>query len=209
MTEASKTVTGALRSTENLQWYVVPLLIFVIYIYVTEAERKNWHAFFLGIAVWAGELIWEMFNALILHFTQYASLWSTPGKSAYILYSGLNIEIGAFFAVAGIIVVKGLPEDTKVKILGVPNRIFMPVFWGVLSVTVEVLLNRAGLLVWDWWWWGWPHLYLVVLAYMVPWFGITVAYDRMSLGSKKRWAAILVAAAAVCHLVFAVWLRWI
>ncbi|MBP7584043.1 MAG: hypothetical protein KBA61_08430 [Spirochaetes bacterium] len=209
MTEASKTVLGAVRSTENVQWYVVPLLIFVIYVYVAEAEKKNWDAFFIGIAVWAGELIWEMFNGLILHFTQFAPLWSTPGRSAYILYSGLNIEIAAFFAVGGIIVVKSLPADRNAKILGVPNRLFLPAFWGVVSVTVEVLLNRAGLLVWDWWWWGWPHIYLVVAAYMVPWFGIVIAYDRMTMAAKKRWAAILAVAAVLCHAVLALWLRWI
>ncbi len=209
MTEASKTVLGALRSTENIQWYVVPLLIFVIYVYVTEAERKNWHAFFIGIAVWAGELIWEMFNALILHFTQYASLWSTPGKSAYILYSGINIEIAAFFAVAGVIVVKSLPEDRGVTISGIPNRIIIPLFWGILSVTVEILLNAAGLLVWDWWWWGWPHIYLVVAVYVLPWYGISVAYDRMSLRAKKFWAMLLVCGAVAGHMIFAVWLRWI
>jgi hypothetical protein len=209
MTESSKAVLEALRSTENLQWYVVPLLIFVIYVYVTEAERKNWHAFYIGIAVWAGELIWEMINALILHFTQFASLWSTPGKSAYILYSGLNIEIAAFFAVVGVILVKSLPEDRSVKIIGVPNRVFLPVFWGIISVTVEVLLNRAGLLVWDWWWWGWPNLYLVVAVYVIPWFGITIAHDRMSLQTKKRCAAVLVVSAVLCHCIFAVWLVWI
>jgi hypothetical protein len=159
MTESSKSVLAGLRSAENLQWYVVPLLIFVIYAYVTEAEKKNWRAFYIGIVVWAGELIWEMFNALILYFTQYASLWTTPGKSAYIIYSGLNIEIEAFFAVAGLILVKSLPEDKNARFLGLPNRIAIPAFWGVVSVFVEVLLNRAGLLIWEWQWWGWPHIY--------------------------------------------------
>lgn len=146
---------------------------------------------------------------MILHFTQFASLWSTPGKSAFIIYSGLNIEIASFFAVSGIIIAKSLPAEKNLTIFSIPNRIFIPAFWGVISVTVEVLLNKAGLLVWDWWWWGWPHIYLVVLAYMLPWFGIAIAYDKMSVATKKKWALILVSAAVVCHVVFAVWLRWI
>lgn len=209
MTSASQKVLSILRSTDNMQWYVVPLLIFVIYVYVAEAERKNWSVFYIGICTWAGELIWEMFNGLVLHFSGYAALWSTPGQSAYVLYAGLNIEIAAFFAVAGVIITKSLPEDRARKVMGIPNRIFLPVFWGLLAVTVETLLNQAGLLVWDYWWWKWPHLWLIIFVYVSPWFLITWAYDNMSLATKKKWAAILVVSAAALHVLLAVVLKWI
>jgi len=209
MTPAAEESLRVLRTTENLSWYVVPLLIFVIYIYVTEAERKNWSAFYLGICCWAGELIWEQFNALILHFTGYAPLWCTPGQSAFVIYTGLNIEIEAFFAVAGVIIVKSLPEDRNLKILGINNRIFLPVMWGLISVFVETALNHAGMLVWDYWWWSFPHLYLVVIVYVTPWFAITRAHDRLSIAAKRRWAAILPVTAIITHVILANMLGWI
>ncbi len=209
MTDASVAVLNNLRSTANMQWYVVPLLIFVIYVYVTEAEKKNWSAVLLGIATWAGELVWEMFNALVLHFTQYASMWSTPGKSAFIIYSGLNIEIASFFAVAGVIVVKSLPEDRHLKILGISNRIFLPVFWGLVAVFVEVLLNQCDMLIWDYAWWSWPNIWLIVIVYILPWALITWAHDNLTLKAKKIGAIAAVCSAIVCHVTFAVILGWI
>ena len=121
MTESSIAVLKALRSIENLQWYVVPLFVFVIYLYVNEIEKKNWSAVLIGICTFFGEAVWEMFNALVLHFSGYAALWSTPGKSAYIIYAGLNVEIASFFAIAGLIVVKSLPEDKELKSVDFPT----------------------------------------------------------------------------------------
>ena len=209
MTLAAEQSLKVLRTTENLSWYVVPLLIFVIYVYVTEAERKNWSAFYLGICCWAGELIWEQINALVLHFTNYAPLWSTPGKSAFVIYTGLNIEIAAFFAVAGVIIVKSLPADKSIKILGIPNRIFLPVMWGFISVFVECVLNYAGMLVWDYWWWSFPHLYLIVFVYVTPWFALTCAHDHMTLPTKRLWAIILPITAVITHVILANGLGWV
>lgn len=210
MTEASLQALRILRSPDHLQWYVVPLLVFVVYVYVAETARKNWSAVLLGICAWAAELIWEMFNASILHFSGYAPLWSTPGGgSAYVIYVGLNIEIAFFFAVAGVIVVKSLPADRGLKILGIPNRLLIPFGWGLLAVFVEVLLNRAGLLVWDYAWWSWPNIWLIVAAYCLPWYGLAWAHDRLSLRAKAIGAGILPPAAILCHLMFACWLRWV
>jgi len=80
MTDASVQALSVLRSTDNLQWYIIPLLVFVFYIYFVEIEKKNWSPVLLGLAFWATEFIWEMFNALILHFTEYSALWTTPGE---------------------------------------------------------------------------------------------------------------------------------
>ncbi len=210
MTEASRQALGHLRDTANMQWYVVPLLVFVIYVYINEVERGNWSAVFLGIAAWGAEAIWEMFNALILHFSGFAPLWTTPGgNSAYILYAGLNIEISFFFAVAGPIVIKALPRDRSLKIGGIPNRVLIPVGFGVLAVFVETLLNQAGLLVWSYDWWKWPNVWLILVVYCLPWYALAWCHDHLEMKSKARSAVALPAAAVACHLIFATWLKWI
>ena len=210
MTEASEQVLRILRSTDNMQWYVVPLLVFVIYVYVVEVGRRNWSAVLLGIALWAAELTWEMFNALILHFTQYAPLWCTPGgNSAFVIYAGLNIEIEFFFAVGGLMVVKSLPEDKNMRIAGIPNRILIPMGFGLTAVLVEVLLNRSGLLIWAYPWWNWPHIWLIILGYCLPWLGLAWCHDHLSLAAKKRMALLLVLSAVILHILFVNVLGWI
>jgi hypothetical protein len=41
MTEAIAQALSVLRMTDNLQWYVVPLLVLILYVYISEIERKN------------------------------------------------------------------------------------------------------------------------------------------------------------------------
>jgi len=66
-TEASRQALENLRNTGHFGWYLVPILAFVAYVYVVEAERKNWDIFLAGFAFMGVEFAWEMFNALILH----------------------------------------------------------------------------------------------------------------------------------------------
>lgn len=209
MTPASQQALSVLRRTENFEWYVIPLLALVVYAYINEAEKKNWNVVLCGLLLWVSEFTWEMFNALILHFTQYAAMWITPGKSAYVILSGLNIEICFMFALAGMVVVKSLPADRAKKILGLPNRVLVPLLWGLCCVFVEVLLNRIGLLVWDYSWWNWPNVYLLLVGYTLPFYLITWAHDHLSLRIKTiillSWLAFNVA----LWLIFVTGLGWI
>ena len=94
VTEASLQMLSNLRSTENLQWYVVPLIVLIVYIYNTEVERKNWGVVLLSIYFFATSgVVLEIVNALVLHFTRYSALWTTPGQSAFVIYAGWNVEI--------------------------------------------------------------------------------------------------------------------
>ena len=96
----------------------------------------------------------EIVNALVLHFTQHSALWTPPGNSAYVIYVGWNIEIALLAAVMGMLNLKGLPKEKDKKILGIPNRIFIPITWGVSGVIIELILVWAGILVWEYWWWN-------------------------------------------------------
>ena len=209
MTENSLKALENLRKTDNMQWYIVPLLIFVIYVYVVEIERQNWHLVLIGFITIFLELIWEMFNALILHFSRYAPLWICPGRSAYLIYVGFNIEIASFFAVAPFLLIKSLPKDKSKKTFGLSNRYVIPVIWGLICIFVELILNKAGLLIWEYYWWSWPNLYLIFIAYSLPWFFIAWAYDNTSLKTKKITAICSFFAAIICHLLFVNILKWI
>jgi hypothetical protein len=209
MTEASQQAMNILRSTDNLQWYLISMLIFVTYIYINEIEKRNWSAVWLGISLWAFELIWEMTNGLILHFTQYAPLWNTPGNSAFLIYVGINVEICLMFAVGGLVFIKALPKDKTLKIMGVPNRLLIPIAAAITAVIGEVILYKAGILVWDWWFWRWPHLYLIFINYCGPCFALAWAHDNLRTRTKRKVARALLIAAVVCHLVFATILGWV
>jgi hypothetical protein len=209
MTDASLQALGVLRSTENLQWYVVPLLIIVLYVYITEIENKNWGVLLLGIYSFANGWILEIVNALILHFTKYAALWSTPGNSAFVIYVGWNIEIFVLAAVGGILVLKTLPKDKDMKILGIPNRIFIPVFWAVFAVGIEILLNRSGILVWEYKYWSWPNIYFIVIWWTIPYFGLARMHDNLPMKTKKRLAVAFPVIAVAMHIVFATILGWV
>ncbi|MCE5211984.1 MAG: hypothetical protein LLG40_10555 [Deltaproteobacteria bacterium] len=209
MTDASVQALSVLRITDNMQWYIIPLLVSVFYVYFVEIEKRNWSPVLLGLAFWAGEFIWEMFNALILHFTNYAPLWTTPGKSAFVIYAGLNIEISFFFAVYGLMVLKILPEDKKMKIMGIPNRIFIPVILGLCGLFVEVLLNKSNMLIWSYNFWNWPNVYLIAVAYCLPMLVLVWLHDTLSLRAKKIGLVLVSVLAVVCHIVFASILGWV
>ncbi len=209
MTDASIKAIANLRNPANFDWNIIPILVFVMYIYINEAEKKNWGAVVTGLLFWGGEFIWEMFNSLILHFSQYAGMWSAPGKTTFLIYSGLNIEISLMFAVAGVLVVKILPEDRSLRVLNIPLRFLTPFMFGVFAVFVEVLLNRANVLVWDYSWWSWPNIWLIVVAYTGPFVFIAWLHDRFQLKTKVIMMSVIWSLAVVCHLIFAVFLKWI
>ena len=41
-----------LRNTDNLSWYIIPLLALGFYIYATEVQKKNWNIVLAGLAYW-------------------------------------------------------------------------------------------------------------------------------------------------------------
>lgn len=210
VTDAALEAINNLRALDNLQWYIIPLIVLIVYIYNTEIEKKNLDAVFLGIYWFCiPGVVLEIINALVLHFTQYSALWLTPGNSAYTIYVGWNIEIAFLAAIIGLMNVKGIPKDRKAKIFGLPNRIILPIIWGVVSLFIEVLLNFSGILVWDWWFWNFPNLFIPFLWWTIPNYVLIWLYDHLSLQKKKLLAGISVIVALVAHIVFAVILQWV
>jgi hypothetical protein len=210
VTEASQMALNNLRDPTNLQWYVIPLLIFVVYIYRNEMEKENWDGVYMGIYWLAiSGVVLEIINALVLHFTQYAALWTTPGNSAFVIYVGWNIEIAFLAAVIGLLNLKGLPEDKNEKVFGIPNRIFLPITWGISGVIIEIFLNWAGILVWEYPFWNFPNIYLIILWWTIPNLIFVWLYDNLNLKAKKKLAGLSLLIAFFFHMVFAVLLQWV
>ena len=210
MTEASEQALKILRDESLFQWYLIPLFALVVYVYAVEVERRNWSIVFAGLAFYGMDLFNETWNALVLHFTDRSAVWTTPGATAYLILVGLNIEISFMFAVAGVAFAKMLPADKSLKILGIPNRWFFAVANSIFCVFVEVLLNKAGVLVWEYPWWDFPMVGLIVLVGYLPFMVVSFwVYDMERIRSKIATVAVIYAVDITAIILFASLLGWI
>ena len=209
MTDASLQAWSRLRSGSEFDWSLLTAVMVVLYVYSSLIRQRRYGEVALGLAFWALELLWEMFNGLILHFSQYSALWTVAGHSSLVLYVGLNIEISLLFLVAPIIVLNLLPESPQARIAGVPSRMVIATLLGVTCVAVECVLNHWGVLLWAWRFWGWPHVWSIACAYIGPFWVLAWCHDNLTLRSKLTLATGFVGAAIAAHLVFATALGWI
>jgi hypothetical protein len=156
-TEASELALQGLRDLTTLQWYVIPVLAIVFYIYTFEIKRAkksgNWNAIYAGLTVFGMDFINETWNGWVFHLTQRSAFWTAPGETALRTMVGWNIEIMFMFAISGLIYYNTLSEDPKEKIMGLPNRWFWAIGYSLFCVFVECLLNAGGLLVWEYPFW--------------------------------------------------------
>jgi hypothetical protein len=210
MTLSALEAQRILRDGSQFQWYVIPLFALVVYVYASEIEKRNWDLVLAGLAFWGMDWFNETWNALVLHFTQYAPVWGTPGKTAFLILIGLNIEICFMFAVSGVVFTKMLPADKTLKILGVPNRLFFAGTGSAFCVFVECLLNQVGALTWDYGWWNRGAPWLIFLIGYLPFF--LVAFRIFDMDSLRRKVAIVSALYvfnAIGLILFAGILHWI
>ncbi|MDP8257698.1 MAG: hypothetical protein P9M14_18280 [Candidatus Alcyoniella australis] len=190
-TNATLQALANLRSPLYFQWYLVPILVMVFYIYFNEISRKNYNVVLAGLAFYGLEFFIEMLNGLWLHFSQHSALWTAPGDSAYLITVGLNIEICLMFAFMGVVFAKVLPADKNKKILGINNRIFYALFNSVLCVAIEIVLNLWGALVWEYWYWNWycPFL-IIIIGYSLYMFFSFWVHD---MPSRKKQITVVAA----------------
>jgi hypothetical protein len=210
MTEASQQALRILRDESLFQWYLIPLFAFVVYVYAVEVERRNWSAVFAGLAFYGMDLFNETWNALVLHFTDRSAVWTTPDDTAYLIFVGLTIEISAMFAVAGVVFTKMLPADKNLRIVGIPNRWLFAVVNAIFCVLVEVLLNRADVLVWEYPWWNFPNIGLIFLLGYLPFMAVSFwVYDMEKIRNKIATVLVIYAVDLPAIFVFAGLLGWI
>jgi len=210
MTDFALQALARLRDGSNFQWYVIPLLSFVFYVYTVEAEKKNWNLILAGLAFWGADWLNEIINGLVLRFTGYAPIWAEPGPTAYLILVGLNIETMFMFAVAGIIWAKMLHPDKDFKYLGIPNRWVVAIIGSAFCVFVEYLLNAVNALTWDWAWWGrGMPLFIFLFGYL--WFFVFAfwVYDMKTMKQKLQTVGAIWAVDILSLILFAGILKWI
>ena len=209
-TESALKALEHLRDPSTFQWYVIPLFAFVVYVYAVEIERKNWNLVFAGLAFWGMDWFNEIWNSLVFHFTNFAPVWGASGNSAYELLIGLNIEISFMFAIAGIAFSKLLPEDKKMKVLGIPNRWFFAVLYSIFCVVIEVLLNAVGVLTWDYEWWNTSVPFLIVIFGYFTFFIVAYwVHDMKTIKNKIVTVGIIFGIDILAIVIFGFILGWI
>jgi hypothetical protein len=210
MTESASQALAILRDGSQFQWYVVALLAFVFYVYTVEVEKRNWSLVLAGLAFWGMDWFNEIWNGLVMHFTGYAPVWGAPGKTAYLILVGLNIEIMFMFAVSGIIWTKMLLPDKKTKILGLPNRWVVAIAGSAFCVFVEYLLNGVGALTWDYPWWSRSAPWLIFLfGYLTFFVAAFWVHDMKTLKAKLIAVGTIWAVVIVSLILFIPILHWI
>ena len=175
VTDFTREAERLLRDPDQFKWYTVSLLAFVLYVYSVEVERRRWDIVLAGVALWLVDWFNEVVNALVLHFSDRAALWTVTGDTSYLILIGLTIEISFMFAVSGIVFVKTLPPDPRMRILGVPNRLALALLFSCFCVGVEILLHATGYFHWEYWWWNVPFVPLIVVFGYLTFF-LTAAY---------------------------------
>jgi hypothetical protein len=191
-----------LRDPSAFEWYVIPLLLIVVYLYAEQIAQRRWSVVLGAFAFWLMDWINEIWNGVLFHLSGYAPAWATPGDSAYVILIGLNVEITLMFAVMGLYAVRILPVDRTMKIAGVDNRIVLAVVNAWLCVGVEVLLNRIDALTWEWSWWSARSPWLIFLIGYLPFF--LVAYWVHDMASRRRQVAVVGLLASVVGVSLAV-----
>jgi len=209
MAESAQQALALLRNGSHFQWYIIPLLLLVMYVYANEVEKKNWSLVLAGLAFWLMDWFNEIWNGLVFHFTGFAPVWGTPDNgSALVLLIGLNIEITFMFSIMGIVMCKMLP-DKNVKILGISNRWVFAVIGAILAVGIECLLNWVGALTWEYRWWNLGAPWLIWLIGYLPFFLVSYwVLDMKTMKSKLITVGVIAAVDIISLLIF-IPLKWI
>lgn len=195
LTPASEQALEHLRDPATLEWYVIPLLALVLYVYTREIKEArqtgSWDAVQAGLTLFGMDFVNETVNGWILALSGRSALWTAPGKTALRTMVGWNIEIMFMFALGGLVFFHTLSEKRDARICGLPDRWFWAIAYSAFCVAVECVLNAGGHLVWEYPFWN-RSLGGVWLIFLFGYFHFYVA-TILVLGmrsAKRRWAVI-------------------
>ncbi len=103
-----------------------------------------------------------------------------------------------------------LAADKRQKILGLPNRLVMAVVGAVFCVFVEMLLNAAGALTWEYPWWSARAPWLIFLFGYLYFFLVSFwVHDMDKVRDKIIAVGAILGVDVLALIVFGVLLRWI
>ena len=151
--EVTQAALKILRSGENFQWYVITLLALVLYVYANEIRQRNWKGIAAGLALYMVHWFVEIINALIQHLTGHA-LWTVPSGTAFLLLIGVGVELSLMFSIAGLVLSKLLPDDPKLKIMGINNRLLLAIGNAAFFSVFKIFLVKTPAFAWVYPWWG-------------------------------------------------------
>ncbi len=203
--ELTQQALSILRSGENFEWYVIPLLALVIYVYTNEISKKNWKGVAAGLSLYLVHWFYEIANALIQHGSGHA-LWTVPTGTSFLILIGVGIELSLMFSIAGLVLSKILPENPKLKILGINNRIFFAVVNAALFSIIEIFLAKTPAFHWVYSWWG---AFPVFVTVYIPFFVVSFLCYDWKPKVQVAVIATLFLVDALMMIVFAGCLKWI
>lgn len=203
--EATQTALSMLRNGEFFQWYVITLLALVLYVYFNEISKKNWKGIAAGLSLYMVHWFVEIINALVQHFSGHA-LWTVPAGTAFLLLIGVGVELSLMFSIAGLIFSKILPEDPKLKILGVNNRLVIAIGNAAFFSIFEIFLVKTPTFVWVYSWWGALPVFITVY---IPFFVVSMYCYDWKPKTQKMVIGTLFGINALMLIVFGAILGWI
>ncbi|MDL2236124.1 hypothetical protein LJC07_08345 [Christensenellaceae bacterium OttesenSCG-928-L17] len=171
---AADAAKAAVRSVENFNWTFIALLAFVVYVYASEFEKKNYKGIAAGLSLYMVHWFYEIMNAVIGGVSGYA-LWTvSPESTSFILLIGVSWELSMMFSIAGLATSKLLPDDPKKKIFGINNRWLFAILNAALFSAIEIFLATTPAFIWVYPWWGTLPVFITtyipffLAAFLVP-----------------------------------------
>ena len=208
MTEATKAALNGLRDLSTLQWYVIPLLAIVFYIYAKEIRKaratRNWDAVLAGATILGLDFFNETWNSWVMVLTGRSAFWTTPGPTALRILVGWNIEILFMFSIVGIIYYYSLSENQDKKILGINEKWAVAIGYTVFCVFIECMLNIGDLLIWEYPFWNlsWGGVWLIALiGYFIFFAGAAIMLSMKKLKSKIVLVSAIYAVPIVMNII--------
>jgi hypothetical protein len=203
ISEASREALSILRDGSNFTWSSVTLLGLVFYVYAVEVERRRWDVVLAGLGFFLTDVFNELVNSAIFHVSDRAPLWAVTGDTSFLVLIGWNIEIIFLFLITGIVFVKMLPPDPRMRILGIPNRWLLAFLFSCLCVAVEIFLEWTGTFHWDYWWWNVPFVPLIVVfGYMTFFLVAAWVFDQRDMRGRLRIVGAIAAVDLVLGVAF-------
>lgn len=203
--EVTQEALSILRSGDCFQWYVIPILALVVYVYFNEISKSNWKSIAAGLSLYMVHWLAEIINALIQHFSGHA-LWTVPTGTAFLILIGVGVELSLMFSVAGLIFSKILPEDPKLKILGINNRLLIAIGNAAFFSIFEIFLAKTPAFVWVYPWWGALPVFITVY---IPFFVVSMYSYDWKPKTQISVIGTLFAINATMLILFAGILKWI
>lgn len=203
--EVTAQALSILRSGDNFHWSFITLFVLVLYVYYNEIEKKNWNIIAAGLTLYMIHWFVEIVNGLIQHFSGHA-LWTVPTGTSFLLLVGLGIEINLMFSIAALTFAKILPQDPRLKILGINNRLLFGVACAAFASFLEIFFVNTPAFAWVYPWWGSIPVFITVY---IPFFAGAFYVHDWQRKNQKLFIGSMAVLNATMLIVFAGILKWI